>query len=358
MTALTPFTPLKLLRHAPKVEAMLRGEVVYPTSVELDLTNVCNHGCPWCSFNGFRQENWVGLPTARVLTLLDELADVGVQSITFTGGGEPLVHKDAATILAKAAERLAYGVVTNGRRLEGPVADSIAASATFVRVSLDAGSTQTHQLLHATALPEYRRILDNMARMVARAKTHDRPAPLTVGASFCVFDTNLHELSLAAQKVKATGADYLEVRPVFPTEWRGGGFTNPLTPAHVDAAREALAEAQALYDGDGFHVIGMIQRFDQVGQAGKPYSRCQIGPLTTVINADGYLYHCCVQRGQPNFRAGSILDRPFREVWMDAAHRRMQAAIDVTQCPPCRYDGYNQVIAEAFQGDALHSAFL
>ena len=46
---LTPFTPMKLLRHSDKVEAMLRGDVVYPIGVEIDLSNRCNHHCPWCN---------------------------------------------------------------------------------------------------------------------------------------------------------------------------------------------------------------------------------------------------------------------------------------------------------------------
>lgn len=351
---LTPFTPMKLLKHSDKVEAMLRGAVVYPISVELDLSNICNHACPWCSYNGFRQENWKSWDGARVLTLLGELADVGVQSVTFTGGGEPLVHKQAAEVFQKAADLgLAFGLVTNGRRLEGPVVDILAQHATFVRVSLDAGRTQTHQLLHGTALPEYGRILTNMARLREAAGPR-----LTLGASFCVFDVNRSEISRAAERVKATGANYLEVRPVFPTEWRGGGFGNPLTADLVDDARAHLEAAKAAHDGDGFRVIGMIRRFEQVFDKSKPYGACRIGPLTTVINADGYLYHCCIQRGMPAFRAGSVLERPFKEVWWNAQHRQMVADIDIRQCPPCRYDGYNQLIEQAYMGDALHAKFI
>jgi radical SAM protein with 4Fe4S-binding SPASM domain len=356
MQELTPFTPMKLLRHAPKVEAMLRGEVVYPVSVELDLSNICNHGCPWCSFNGFRQENWQHFDTPRILSLLDELAAVGVQSVTFTGGGEPLVHAQAAEILTKASQFFEWGLVTNGRRMEGNLAALIAAHATFVRVSLDAGTTQTHQLLHATNMPEYTRILKNMAQVVALAK--DRKKPLTVGASFCVFDVNLHEIDKAAERVKATGANYLEVRPVFPTEWRGGGFGNPLTGEHVEQAQKNLAAAKAKHDGDGFRVIGMIQRFEQVMDRTKPYKSCHTGPLTTVINADGNIYHCCQQRGMPAFIAGSVLKAPFKDVWLNAQHRQMIADIDIIKCPPCRYDGFNQLIEQAFIGDALHGNFL
>lgn len=351
---LTPFTPLKLLRHSEKVQHMLQGGVVYPISVEIDLSNICNHGCPWCSYNGFRQENWKSFEGARVLALLGELAEVGVKSITFTGGGEPLVHQQAAEIFQRSADLgLQFGVVTNGRRLEGRVVEVLAKHASFVRVSLDAGTAQSHQLLHATAVPEYDRILKNIAAL--RTKAGDR---LTIGASFCVFDVNRFEISAAAARVKAAGGNYLEVRPVFPTEWRGGGFGNPLTADYVDDARLELENAQRITNGDGFRVIGMIQRFDQVFDKAKPYERCHIGPLTTVINADGFIYHCCQQRGMPAFRAGSVLNQSFKDVWWNAQHQAMVRSIDVTKCPPCRYDGYNQIVEEAFMQDALHVNFI
>lgn len=354
MLELTPFTPMKLLRHSDKVQRMLAGEVVYPIGVEIDLENRCNHHCSWCSYNGFRQENWVGFPGARILSLLDELADCGVKSVTFTGGGEPLVHQQAAEIFQRCADRgMQFGVVTNGRRLEGSVLPVLAAHATFVRVSLDAGTTQTHQLLHGTATPEYDRILRNLAAL--RKAAGDR---LTLGASFCVFDVNRGEIGEAAERVKATGANYLEVRPVFPTEWRGGGFGNPLTSEYVEEARRNLQAAKDRHDGDRFRVIGMIQRFDQVFNKAKAYDACRIGPLTTVINADGYIYHCCQQRGMPAFRAGSVLEKPFKDVWMSAAHTQMIADIDIAQCPPCRYDGFNTLIQQAFLGDALHANFI
>jgi radical SAM protein with 4Fe4S-binding SPASM domain len=248
---------------------------------------------------------------------------------------------------------MAFGVVTNGRRLEGAVAAVIATYATFVRISLDAGCEQTHQLLHATATPEYLRILGNL-----RALRDTAGERLTIGASFCVFDVNRTEIERAALAVRGAGGNYLEVRPVFPTEWRGGGFSNPLTPEHVAEAQACLAAAQERWNSERFQVIGMIQRFDQVFNTSKEYQACRIGPLTTVINADGYIYHCCVQRGMPAFRAGSVLERPFKEVWFNAQHRAMVDAIDIGKCPPCRYDGYNAIIEKAFLGDALHANFI
>jgi len=67
---LSPFIPLKLLRHSDRVEAMLRGELTFPIAIELDLSNRCPHNCPFCSFGtnesqGYRQQNWVTFPGAR-----------------------------------------------------------------------------------------------------------------------------------------------------------------------------------------------------------------------------------------------------------------------------------------------------
>jgi MoaA/NifB/PqqE/SkfB family radical SAM enzyme len=215
MDDLTPFHPLKLLRHAPRVEASLRGETVFPISVEIDLSNSCPHDCPFCSFgtsksHGYRQQNWVTFPAPRMLTLLEEMSAVGVKSITFTGGGEPLVHRAAAAIFEKASERFEWGVVTNGLLLKGAVADVIAKHAKFVRVSLDAGTPETHHVTHGLPDGQYQhhQILDNVRALREKADVSGREERLVIGASFCVMDENWRELYQAAKNVKDHGGDY------------------------------------------------------------------------------------------------------------------------------------------------------
>jgi MoaA/NifB/PqqE/SkfB family radical SAM enzyme len=313
-----------------------------------------------CSFGtnesgGYRQQNWVTFPTARALALLDEFVDLGVQSVTFTGGGEPLVHPAAAQILAKAGRLpLAYGLVTNGVLLTDRVRDVVAESATFVRLSLDAGTSATHQITHGVATPQFDRILANLRALRARAPQ------LTIGASYCVQPANVREILTAAQVVKDAGGSYLELRPTYPTDWRGDGWSGTLTkPEHQIAAAQAQA-ARALLDDDGFQVIGLTDRFAAVlSEYRKDYAQCHIGPLTTIVGADGRLWHCCVQRGMDGFSYGSVLpDVPFKDVWDTEQHKRMRAEIDVTKCPRCRYDNYNRVIEGAFLRDGLHAAFV
>lgn len=353
---ITPFSPYKLLFHRSRVEASLRKELVYPVGVEIDLSNVCPHDCPFCSFGtsvsqGYRQQNWDVFPYPRILDLLKELRLCGVESVTFTGGGEPLVHPHAREIFDHATHwGLKWGLVTNGLLLNRVVEQL--RGATFLRVSLDAGTPETHHFTHGLPKGQYQydTILANL-RLV-----RDANPQLTMGASFCMMDQNFKEVYKAAKDVRDAGGNYLEVRPTFPTEWRGDGWGQALSDP--DAAKVEVDHARMHLDSPTFKVIGMTERFDSLAVHTKDYAECRIGPLTTVIGADGRLWHCCVQRGQSFFELGSVKDRPFAEVWAEIQQKRDSSKIDVTQCPRCRYDGFNELIEHAFLGGQMHEAFI
>lgn len=359
-----PFNAFKLLRYADRVEAMQRGEMVAPVSVEIDLSNTCPHDCPFCSFGtsesqGYRQQNWVQMDTPRGLRLLDELAAAGTKSITFTGGGEPLIHRNVSQFFERATSLgLKWGVVTNGLLLAGAAREWIAKHARFVRVSLDAGTPETHMFAHGVKKPQLEQILDNMLATRQLADASPRADSLTIGAGFCVMAQNWREIVRAAENVKQHGGNYIEVRPTFPTDWRGDGWGNALSDDDVDAAKVEIAYARHRLNDTMFRVIGMVERFDKLKDATKGYGKCQIGPLMTVIGADLRGWHCCVQRGQDGFSYGSFKDKPFNAVWLGKEHRALIDDIDVSKCPRCRYDNFNRLVQDAFEKDEMHRDFL
>lgn len=357
---ISPFIPYKLLFHQDRVQRALAGELVYPIAVELDLSNRCPHDCPFCSFGtsasqGYRQQNWVTFPYPRILSLLGELKDCGVESITFTGGGEPLVHPHAAKVLEETTRLgLQWGLVTNGLLLAGEIAHQVAAGAKFVRVSLDAGSDETHMITHGLQKPQFTSILQNIRHL------RDRSPYITIGASFCVMDSNFGEIPMAAQKLYHSGASYLEVRPTFPTDWRGDGWKDGITADHLNTAVSFVAALRGQYKDSGFRIIGMHERFDSalLTKAPKPYTQCRIGPLTTVIGAEGSIWHCCVNRGVDFFKLGSVLDCTFQDAWAKVHRTRDSSKIDLSKCPRCRYDGYNELLERAVLDDGMHRSFV
>lgn len=357
-----PFNPMKLLFHRDRL-ALLQAGIwpKGPVGVEWDLSNTCGHGCPFCSFgttesHGYRQQNAVHFPAVRALALVAELAEAGVQSVTFTGGGEPLNHPCAASIFKAVVDSgMAWGLVTNGQLLTGASADLVAHHARFLRVSWDAGSTAMHQKMHRTPKPQLDMIEEHMRIVIGESRLYGRPLPLMVGASFCVTDDNVDEISEAARRLDGIGASYLEVRPTYPTTWRDDGWDANLT--RTADARANLELARHEMAGRPFKVIGMVARFDALEGYEKGYSKCQIGPLTTVIGAEGSLWQCCVQRGREGFALANVLNQTFASAWQQAGERKMHDWINVEKCPRCRYDSYNEIL-QALPRDEFHAAFV
>lgn len=86
---------LKLACHS-ELGKYLEGEFVSPINIEISPSGVCNANCSWCFY---RQNNNAlnGLDKnffdeSRMLDLIGELAEMGVKSISWTGGGEPTLH--------------------------------------------------------------------------------------------------------------------------------------------------------------------------------------------------------------------------------------------------------------------------
>jgi organic radical activating enzyme len=92
----TRFEPgLKLARHKELGE-YLSGEFVAPINIEVSPSGECNAACPWCFY---RQEkaaipglDGIMFKEARMSGLIEEVAGMGVKSISWTGGGEPTKH--------------------------------------------------------------------------------------------------------------------------------------------------------------------------------------------------------------------------------------------------------------------------
>jgi MoaA/NifB/PqqE/SkfB family radical SAM enzyme len=128
----------------------------HPLACQWEITCRCNLRCIMCYTQCFNrpERTRAELPTAAVLRILDELAEVGCIELALTGG-EPLVRPDFFQIYehAKACGFLVT-VLTNGTLIAEEIADRLAAlpprrveislhgvsAATFERVTRDRGS--------------------------------------------------------------------------------------------------------------------------------------------------------------------------------------------------------------------------
>jgi MoaA/NifB/PqqE/SkfB family radical SAM enzyme len=133
-------------------------------SVLFELTYACNLDCEFC----YNDVNLGGEPLTLVEyhTVLQELADMGVLSVTFSGG-EPLAHKDFFAIAGRARDLgFVIRIKSNGHALRGAVARRLREEVDpyLVEVSMHGASAAVHDM--QTRVPgSFERLRSNLQEL-------------------------------------------------------------------------------------------------------------------------------------------------------------------------------------------------
>jgi radical SAM protein with 4Fe4S-binding SPASM domain len=119
---------------------------IAPESVHLQLNNVCNLRCPSC-YVTLQNKDYGSLPLDRWITLVNEMADMGVFQLAL-GGGEPLMSPNFVPIVQQSRRRgLLPNVTTNGHLLTEQLVNQIRGLIGEVRLSFNDGATVNRRLL-------------------------------------------------------------------------------------------------------------------------------------------------------------------------------------------------------------------
>jgi hypothetical protein len=377
---------------APAVEDYLRrararraGAVQFPSpvfgpiSVNIDLTMACDYRCGHCIdidlLNGGLKFEFLELEDS-----LRVLRGRGLRSVILIGGGEPALHPDfERLVLLIKSLGLQCAIVSNGAHN-----DRIAAVAhclengDWVRLSLDAGTDHTFQVLHR---PRKAVTLDHICRTAASIKA--RWPRLQLGFSFIVMWSglgqisapatgNVGEMALAAGLAKAHGFDYISFKPMLVRNEERAEIVNigrlpdaprPLVPAPVvDQIRTGLRQAEAM-EGATFRVVPSKNLLAMLQESG--FERCRQQPrechmqhFRQVLAPSG-IFSCPAHRGNERTRIGdgagySGMDGfPAIVAATQAQIQRLNAAVECREIT-CIYNDTNWWIEDLIEsGEAL-----
>jgi MoaA/NifB/PqqE/SkfB family radical SAM enzyme len=106
-----------------------------PYFAHLALTHVCNLRCSFCHIP---EEKVKEEDTAGMKRIIDKLDRMGIAVLSISGGGEPLLRSDFATVLNYAADKGLYVKITsNGTMSQKKYAELLATRITEIAISLD-----------------------------------------------------------------------------------------------------------------------------------------------------------------------------------------------------------------------------
>jgi hypothetical protein len=130
------FAPSKVDVEHEKIEAYFRGERIYPTTIELDLSQICSRACPGCPYAASRK---AGLTLQ--LPFLDRLFSIlgpHTPGIVLSGGEPTIVpHFGETVALARKRGFREIAVISNGGDIHVPaVQDALLEHVTSIRISM------------------------------------------------------------------------------------------------------------------------------------------------------------------------------------------------------------------------------
>lgn len=314
---------------------------VGPIRLELHPTDTCNHSCIWCVALPERKKA-AQIPGQRLIPLLDELADAGVMEVLFSGGGDPLTHPDVGACIARAARRgLEVEVITNGGAITDSVVASMVSHCGTVRVSLDAGTSHVHSLIHrpsAAVADTYQVIVDHLAKLVTLRGGHVRPRII---ASFVLHPLSINSLEHFLETCAHVGVDGADIKYNFFSAAAEASQLHQTATRIVDAFATTHPGFKTSYDA-------FVERSRPISAQDGAAIQWPYLYVSASIDAAGNVYPCCHLTGRPDFLEGNILHQSFEEMWYseDRQTRLAEIVAHGEQCRICPHKTPNRMLVQ------------
>lgn len=352
------YTRMKIFHFKDKLDSLPidSGKILPPLNVRIKPTNSCNHNCWYCAY---RAENLQlgqdmnlqdSIPREKMLEVIDDLVEMGVKAVTFSGGGDPFCYPH----LTEAARRLAaspvkFAALTNGSRLTGEVAEVFAHHATWLRISMDGWDDASYREYRGCPDGEFTKIIGNMEQFKKLGGT------CYLGVCIVVDNRNYGHVYDLIRLLHATGVNSVKVSPCIVSN--SGRKNNEYHAPIFDTVKEQTSRAIADFSGSSLEIFDSYHT--QLDTFQKSYTWCPYLQITPVIGADQNIYSCHdkaynLQDGV----LGSIQDNRFKDVWFSDKNRFYRINPAKVCSHHCVVDGNNRMILEYLDADPEHLEFM
>jgi len=275
--------------------------------VEISLTERCQCRCRHCfaaSQQALSVEN--ELSTERVKILIDDLSQLGVPEICFSGG-EPLLRKDILELVSHAHRKgVVVRLITNGILLnEQMIVKLKRAGLNWCSVSIDSSVPETHDgFRQYTGC--YNKAIEGLELLVR----HKVPCNIiTVARKNLLYSGELEEIIIIGRRIGVTN-----VRINFPVPM--GRFKNQDNQTLDLEERERVRE--------------LLRYGNVVLESPNEGTRCTAAVTKVNILSNGNVTPCVFVP----LSYGNILEKKFFEIWESMAEFNQQFKVN-GQCPMC-----------------------
>ncbi len=352
------YTRYKIFHYKDKLDSLSRetDTILPPLHIRIKPTNACNHNCNYCAYRvdalqlGCDMNVRDSIPREKMSEIIDDIVDMGVKAVTFSGGGEPFCYPYLIDTVKKLADSpIKFASLTNGGLLAGEVAEIFAHKGTWLRVSIDGYDGPSYAKYRGVSEKEFDKVIGNLRAFKAFN------GGCYTGASVIIDENNAAHVYELVSLLKDTGLDSVKLSGcVVANE---GQLNNQYHQKFWSVARGEIEKVMNNLPDDGFEVYDTYHLLSD--KFAKNYNWCPYMQILSVIGADLNVYTC--QDKAYNLTdgvVGSIKDQSFKDFWMNNKEKFYNIDPSVNCNHHCVSNDKNKMLLEYLEADREHLAFV
>jgi len=366
--------------NAGILASMFRGEACLPNQVEFHPALVCNlrcRACPNCQPDSNGEWHFIGYPDLgqplndeRLRLIQDLFIDMGVESFSFGGGGEPSLSELTLSGISHLRQRSAKAEIslyTNGIFPEswGPEqCEVLVGGLNKIRFSIDAANAEEWSQYKGRKPELFETLWENIGQVVAAKR---REGSVTrIGAS-CLVSKFTSSVEAFLERARDTGLDFCDIKEIETcygekSEYKAADLAD-------DKSFEALLEkirAGVFAPLDVVVDDNLLRRNDHSLVDTLVPSRCWVAIRGRMLTVGPYgELHPCSDAANPGsqyrrshkdtigqlagFDSLEALEARFKAIWSESLEQR--TALSRNSCAYCvpSHNNYNLAVEKLYQ---------
>ncbi len=313
-----------------------------PFHLELDINDRCNVDCYFCNAMDVRTTEQV--PYGRVAEIVDEAVANGLRSVRFSGGGDPLFHRQIESVIdfVHGKGLVIDNITTNALSLSPSIAGKLVKGCTReILISLNASDADDYARMMQVKPAIFDQVVANLESLVRLRG--DEPYPCIV-LQFLFDRDNYAKMPAAYDLGRRLGADVIAINAVLDIprnriqrsrllQAEDAELLRPYMRRVIEADREAglrkmLFELQPLNRviAEIENELGIAQQdlFPTAPSFKEENGGCFFGYYTAVVRGNGDLHPCCLMMNPDYEPLGNAMQGLFSAQWNGPRFTRMR----------------------------------
>jgi len=353
----TTYTKMKIFHYPDKLKSIMDKTITAPIHLRIKPTNVCNHNCKYCAYRTNNLQ--VGkdmiikdyIPESKMMEIIDDITEIGVKAVTFSGGGEPLLYPFMLNTLKKISKTsIKFSVLTNGSKLINEIAEVLANHGTWIRISIDGWDDESYSFYRGVPKGEFTKILKNIEHF-KKIK-----GKCLVGVVIIVDKTNHSHIYDLIKTLKNVGVNSIKISPCLisnDTNENNNYHESIFTSVKEQINKSVNELKDANFEIFDSYNIQLETTFK------KNYTWCPYIQILHVIGADQNIYTCQdkaynLERGL----IGSIKNTRYKDFWLINKNNCLDINPAIHCLHHCVSNEKNKIVLEYFEAKNNHLEFV